>query len=220
MSTEVETTRDPQPPVPDPGFEEHETRFSDVDTAAGDRAYRQIVGMLGAVPVLVLVFLVVYFAVPKDAEMVLFGAPFQMQSVLLGFSAGLAALLIGVACVQWARLLMDDTEIAGPRHPAASTPEAREKALTELELGIEGSGIRRRKLIGTGLAGALVAQGGGALSRRGIDRTAEMNRNVRVPIEQGARWVAERAKRLPPLSAFGRRGGAEQGPRRSAVGMR
>jgi hypothetical protein len=66
----------------------------------------------------------------------------------------------------------------------------------------------------------LIAQGGGAQSRRGIDRTAEMNRNVRVPIEQGARWVAERAKRLPPLSAFGRRGGAEQGPRRSAVGMR
>ncbi|WP_030549138.1 hypothetical protein [Streptomyces albus] len=66
----------------------------------------------------------------------------------------------------------------------------------------------------------LIAQGGGTLSRRGIDRTAEMNRHVRAPIEKGARWVAERAKRLPPLSAFGRRGGAEQGPRRSGVGMR
>ena len=66
----------------------------------------------------------------------------------------------------------------------------------------------------------LLARGGGTLSRRGIDRTAEMNRHVRAPIEKGARWVAERAKRLPPLSAFGRRGGAEQGPRRSGVGMR
>lgn len=66
----------------------------------------------------------------------------------------------------------------------------------------------------------LIAQGGGTLSRRGIDRTAEMNRHLRAPIEKGARWVAERAKRLPPLSAFGRRGGAEQGPRRSGVGMR
>ncbi len=66
----------------------------------------------------------------------------------------------------------------------------------------------------------LIAQGGGALSRRGIDRSADMNRHVRAPIEKGARWVAERAKRLPPLSAFGRRGGAEQGPRRSGVGMR
>ncbi len=66
----------------------------------------------------------------------------------------------------------------------------------------------------------LLARGGGTLSRRGIDRAAEMNRHVRAPIEKGARWVAERAKRLPPLSAFGRRGGAEQGPRRSGVGMR
>ena len=66
----------------------------------------------------------------------------------------------------------------------------------------------------------LIAQGGGRLSRRGIDRTADMNRHVRAPIEKGARWVAERAKRLPPLSAFGRRGGAEQGPHRSGVGMR
>lgn len=66
----------------------------------------------------------------------------------------------------------------------------------------------------------LLAQGGGTLSRRGIDRTAEMNRHVRAPIEKGARWVAERAKRLPPRSAFGRRGGGEQGPRRSGVGMR
>ena len=66
----------------------------------------------------------------------------------------------------------------------------------------------------------LLAQGGGTLSRRGIDRTAEMNRHVRAPIEKGARWVAERARRLPLLSAFGRHGRTEQGPRRSGVGMR
>jgi hypothetical protein len=66
----------------------------------------------------------------------------------------------------------------------------------------------------------LIAQGGGTLSRRGIDRTVEMNRHVRAPIDKGARWFAERAKRLPPLSAFGHRGGADQGPRRSGVGMK
>jgi hypothetical protein len=65
----------------------------------------------------------------------------------------------------------------------------------------------------------LIARGSGTLSRRSIDRTAEMNRHVRAPIEKGARLVAERTRRLPPLSAFGRRG-AEQGPRRSGVGMR
>lgn len=66
----------------------------------------------------------------------------------------------------------------------------------------------------------LFAQGGGALSRRGIDRTAGLTRRVRAPIEKGVRWAAERARRLPPLSAFGRRGGTDHGQVRSGVGMR
>ena len=144
-----------QPPVPDPGLEEHEHRYTDVDEAAADRAYRQIVGMLAAVPVLVLAFLFVYFGVPKDAELVLFGANFQMQTTLLGLTGGLATLLIGVAAIAWARSLMSDEEIVGDRHGAPSPPEARERVLADLETGIEASGIRRRKLLGTGMAGAL-----------------------------------------------------------------
>lgn len=66
----------------------------------------------------------------------------------------------------------------------------------------------------------LFAHGGGALSRRGIDLTAAGNRRLRAPLVKGARWVGERAKRLPPLSAFGRRGGTDQGQARSGVGMR
>ncbi len=142
-------------PVPDPGLEEHPPRFTDVDPAAADRAYRQIVAMLAAVPVLVIAFLVVYFAVPRDAELVVFGTNFKMQTTLLGLTAGIATLLIGVAAVQWARTLMSDEEIVGDRHGAASPPEARERVLADLETGIEGSAIRRRKLLGTGMAGAL-----------------------------------------------------------------
>jgi ubiquinol-cytochrome c reductase iron-sulfur subunit len=142
-------------PVPDPGLEEHGPRFTDVDEAAADRAYRQIVGMLAAVPVLVLAFLFVYFGVPKDAELRLFGSSFQMQTVLLGLTGGLATLLIGVAAIAWARSLMSDEEIVGDRHGAASPPDARERVLSDLETGIEASGIRRRKLIGRGMAGAL-----------------------------------------------------------------
>lgn len=66
----------------------------------------------------------------------------------------------------------------------------------------------------------LFALGGGALSRRGIDVIAAGNRRLRAPIDKGARWVAERARRLPPLSAFGRRGGTDRGQARSGVGMR
>jgi ubiquinol-cytochrome c reductase iron-sulfur subunit len=144
-----------QTPVPDPGLEEHEHRYTDVDEAAADRAYRQIVGMLASVPVLVLAFLFVYFGVPKEAELVLFGANFMMQTTLLGITGGLATLMIGVAAIAWARSLMSDEEIVGDRHGAASPPEARERVLADLETGIEASGIRRRKLLGTGMAGAL-----------------------------------------------------------------
>lgn len=66
----------------------------------------------------------------------------------------------------------------------------------------------------------LIAQRGGDVSRRGIDLTTAGNRRMRAPIDRGARWVAERARRLPPLSAFGRRGGTDQGQVRSGVGMR
>ena len=150
---EVSATEDA--PVPDPGHEEEAPRFTDVDAEAADHAYRQIVGMLAAVPVLVIGFLVVYFAVPRDAQLVIFGANLAMQTTLLGLTAGLAALLIGVSAIQWARVLMSDEEIVGERHGAASPPEARERVLADLETGIEGSGIRRRKLIGSGMAGAL-----------------------------------------------------------------
>jgi len=111
-----------QPPVPDPGLEEHEHRFTDVDEAAADRAYRQIVGMLAAVPVMVLAFLFVYFGVPKDAELSLFGANFKMQSTLLGLTGGLATLLIGVAAIAWARSLMSD-EACSPTSRPASRPQ-------------------------------------------------------------------------------------------------
>ncbi|GAA2005560.1 hypothetical protein [Brevibacterium samyangense] len=66
----------------------------------------------------------------------------------------------------------------------------------------------------------LLSQSGGALSRRGIDLTAAGSRRLRAPIEKGARWVGERARHLPPLSAFGRRSGSDQGQVRSGVGMR
>ncbi len=142
-------------PVPDPGFEEHVERFTDTDEQAADRAYKQIVGMLAMVPVLVLAFVFVYFGVPKDAELLLFGANLKMQSTLLGLTSGLAVLLIGMACIHWARMLMSDEEIVGDRHESASPPEVRERVLADLDRGIEDSGIRRRKLIGSGLAGAL-----------------------------------------------------------------
>ena len=66
----------------------------------------------------------------------------------------------------------------------------------------------------------LFARAGGALSRGGIDLAAAGSRRLRAPIEKGAQRASERARHLPPVSAFGRRGGTDRAQVRSGVGMR
>ena len=78
-------------PVPDPGLEEHVERYTDVDQAAGDRAYRQVVMMLAAVPVLCIAFVVIYFAVPRDSFIDLFGMQWNALNSLLGLTGELSA---------------------------------------------------------------------------------------------------------------------------------
>ncbi|MGO2311921.1 hypothetical protein ACTXKH_07695 [Brachybacterium tyrofermentans] len=57
----------------------------------------------------------------------------------------------------------------------------------------------------------LMSRAGGALSRRGIDFQAAMFQRLRSGIATGAKQVAAYAKRLPPLSAFGREEPAAEG---------
>lgn len=65
----------------------------------------------------------------------------------------------------------------------------------------------------------LIAHQTSRLAGRGIDFHAELARRARAPIATGARRIGDRARRLPPVNAFGRRGTARQGPARSGVGM-
>lgn len=64
----------------------------------------------------------------------------------------------------------------------------------------------------------LMARHSSRLAGRGIDLHTELNRRVRVAT--GVDRLSERTRRLPPVSAFGRRGASQQGPARSGVGMR
>ena len=66
----------------------------------------------------------------------------------------------------------------------------------------------------------LLVRSSGTLAGRGIEFNSEQGRRLRSSLVTGARSVSERAKRLPPLSAFGRRGQHVEGPARSGVGMR
>ena len=65
----------------------------------------------------------------------------------------------------------------------------------------------------------LIARRGATLSGRGIDFEAELACRARAPIANRMHNLADRALRLPPLSAFGRSGTSGSGPVRSGVGM-
>lgn len=64
----------------------------------------------------------------------------------------------------------------------------------------------------------LIARHGAALAGRGIDFEVELARRTRTPITAGVRGLGERARRLPPLSAFGRSSTEQAAPSRR-VGM-
>ena len=144
-------------PVSDPGIESHLPRFTDLDAAAGNNAYRRILGLLGLVPLLAIVNAVVYFAVPRTASFNVIGTNFNASVLFLGLTGGLAVLLIGIAMVAWARDIMTDEEIAEERHPAASSDEVRAAALDKVNAGIAESGVGRRKLILAALGGGIGA---------------------------------------------------------------
>ena len=141
--------------VADPGIEEHIERFTDVNEGAGNRAYRAILLMLAAVPVLAIAFVVIYFAVPRNAYIDFGWLKASAMNVALGVTAGLAVLLIGIAVIQWARVLMGDEESVEYRHSAASSEEDRKVAAQLFADGVEQSAVKRRPLILGALGGAL-----------------------------------------------------------------
>lgn len=64
----------------------------------------------------------------------------------------------------------------------------------------------------------LLARHGAAWAGRGIDFEVELARRTRRTALTGSQTMAERARRLPPLSAFGQRHRQVQNPGRTAVG--
>jgi len=154
MTLDTRRSSTPDHPVPDPGMAEEE-RFSDIDDRASQRAYQQVVGLLLAVPVLAIAFVVVYFAVPIDSTLIIFGSTLSLQHVLLGVTAGFAVLAIGMALVHWARQIMGDEEVVEDRHGAGTPVEVREEAAAKFAVGATQSGLSRRALIGSGVAGGL-----------------------------------------------------------------
>jgi ubiquinol-cytochrome c reductase iron-sulfur subunit len=140
-----------QEPYENPGLPEHEPRMTDVDPKLERRAERQVATMFGLAALLAIAFCVAYFTIGEDTAILGYGA----LNAVLGFTLGLALLLIGLGAILWAKKLMVDQELVEYRHSAASTAEDTREAVAAFEAGARESGFGRRKLLRNSLIGAL-----------------------------------------------------------------
>lgn len=113
--------------------------------------------------------------------------------------------------------------------PVREQPESVEQAGTpdvvqaaQVTRGDQGStSVRERRARGVEWVRPtdLLARHGATISGRGIDFQTELARRARAPIATRLHDLGDRARRLPPLSAFGRSDTSPSGPVRSGVGM-
>lgn len=113
------------------------------------------------------------------------------------------------------------SEAAGPERPdpaAGMAPEAIQAGDVDREQqSAEGVDVERpTRGVDWERASDLLSRGSGSLSRRGIDLDATLARGTRHGIAVSAtyvgRQIAAGARRLPPLSAFGREEPAPEAP--------
>lgn len=115
-------------------------------------------------------------------------------------------------------------QVETPPAKKAETPEAVQAARISALRG--NTGQRLAQDAGRRVRGVewvrptdLLARHGAALAGRGIDFEVELARRTRTATNTGVRGLGERARRLPPLSAFGRSSTTESVPSRSPAGM-
>lgn len=143
-------------PFADPGLPPHEPRIQDVDEQAAKRSERAVALLFILSMLATIGFIASYVAVPSDKSIYVF--PIGHISALnfaLGLTLGVALFTMGSGAVHWARTLMTDVEIVGPRHPSEAPPEVRAQTHADFREGVEESAIGRRPLIRNTMLGAL-----------------------------------------------------------------
>jgi ubiquinol-cytochrome c reductase iron-sulfur subunit len=144
-----------QEPIPDPGLPEHEWRPTDVDPKAERRAERQVAGLF-VVAILGAIGFIASYVIFKVGDTTDTIGNLGASNLMLGLCLAVTLLAMGAGMIQWARKLMADHEIVEMRHPAASSAEDREAAVSILQTGLDESGLGRRPLI----RNTLLAAGG------------------------------------------------------------
>ena len=112
--------------------------------------------------------------------------------------------------------------VAGDIAGATGTPDAIEAASARRSDPAIDPALNREHRVGRGVEWVrptdLMAQTGSRMARTGIDFQSDMARRSRHAATTSARALALRARRLPPVSAFGR-GHADRTTTRDAVGI-
>ncbi|MFV0254001.1 MAG: Rieske 2Fe-2S domain-containing protein [Beutenbergiaceae bacterium] len=161
MSTELESTEPrsdgsaeavESASFTDPGLPPHRHRRGDGDPKVAKRSERQIVFIFLISIAASIAAVVGYFAIPVDGDNVM---NVRLSTLVIGGGLGLGMLGIGVAAVQWARALMNDTEQIEERHPMAAEPSVRRQALEMLREGAKDANVARRPVLKGALGGAL-----------------------------------------------------------------
>ncbi len=139
-----------------PDLPPHRPRRTDVDPKAAKRAERQVAALFGLSSLMTVLFCVGFVLIPTTSYLrIPFMGRFSTSNLVLGLTFGLAALLIGVGAIQWAKKLMFAGEVTQVRHPLASPPESREEALDAFWAGADESGFAQRKIVRRSLLGAM-----------------------------------------------------------------
>jgi ubiquinol-cytochrome c reductase iron-sulfur subunit len=134
----------------------HKPRVTDIDPKAAKRAERQVASMFMLSIVFVILFVIAFVGIDKSTAIYIpvLGVVGASQ-VALGFTMGMAILLIGAGAIQWAKKLMPDVEVVQQRHDMNSEPADAAEAAANYERGKEESGFVRYPIIRRTLIAAL-----------------------------------------------------------------
>ena len=149
MSNEIEA-------IKDPGLPAHVHRKADTDTAAADRAERQVAILFGISALGTVLLIVSYIFVPDDV-FIFIPVMGNQNAHQLGLGLGMAISLffIGLGAIHWAKTLMPDTEVVAERHEFRSPDSDRKEFIEAVKAGAGASGLGRRSLIKRSLGAAL-----------------------------------------------------------------
>jgi len=149
MSNEIEA-------IKDPGLPAHVHRKADTDSAAADRAERQVAILFG-ISALGTVFLIVSYIFIPDDVFIFIPVMGNQNAHQLGLGLGMAISLffIGMGAIHWAKTLMPDTEVVAQRHEFRSPDSDRKEFVEAVKSGAGAAGLGRRSLIKKSLGAAL-----------------------------------------------------------------